>query len=120
MDVAFALDRNGKLDFARNAEGDFYLDDLAVYAVVATLSAHKGAYGWDGTVGTYLHTIKKDGAVTGTRLRSAMADAAAQLVADGTIRSMTGTADRLRVGAWSLTPNWKPIYGQPQKETLRL
>lgn len=120
MDVAFALDHNGRLDFARNADGDFYFDDRAIYAVVATLCAHKGAYGWDGKVGTYLHTITKDGAVTGTRLRSVVADAADQLVAEGTIRTMTGVADRLRAGAWALSLNWQPIYGGAQKEKLRL
>lgn len=63
MDVAFSVTR-GRLDFARNKDGDFYLDDLAVYAVLATFVAHKTEYAFDGDLGTFRHKITKNGSVT--------------------------------------------------------
>ena len=97
---------SGKLTFARNAAGGFYLDDLGVYAVFATLFARKGEYAYDATLGTFLHKVRKDGRLTGTRLNSAAADALDQVRKDRTISSGTSTAQRLTGGAWELRLTW--------------
>lgn len=120
MDVAFRVTAAGKLDFAKDERGEFYLDDREVYAVLATIQAHKKEYAWSSTLGTYLHTIKKDGLVTGTRIKAALADAGAQLVSAGLIHSFDGASQRLATGIWQLLPTWSPIYGRQTKERFFL
>lgn len=105
MDVAFSLDKTGRLTLSRDANGSPFLDERAVYAVFATLAAHKGGYGWD-SVGTDLHTVRKDGRLTGTRLRGIAVDLFDQLKSDELVRSGDGSAERLRTGAWVLTLAW--------------
>ncbi|HNK46875.1 MAG TPA: hypothetical protein PKL17_18975 [Pseudomonadota bacterium] len=117
MDVAFSVTR-GRLDFARNKDGDFYLDDLAVYAVLATFVAHKTEYAFDGDLGTFRHKITKDGSVTGTRLQGCGDDCLEQCVNDELITSGTCRVDRLRPGALSVTLSWKSPTGKPGKVTL--
>lgn len=104
MDAAFSLDKAGRLTLSRDANGSPFLDERAVFAVFATLAAHKGCYGWDGTVGTDLHTIRKDGRLTGTRLRGITVDLFDQL--NELVRSGDGNAERLRTGAWVLSLAW--------------
>ena len=121
MDVAFILNPNtGRLTFARNADGDFYFDDRAIYSVFATLFAQKGQYLFDSTIGTYLYKIKSDVRATGTRLVSVATDAISQVQADGLIRSATATAERLRLGVWSVLLRWKAPSGEDITQPLRL
>lgn len=116
MDVAFTQNpQTGRLTFARNAAGDFYLDDRGTYAVLATLYAQKGRYFWDATVGTYLSTIKQDVRATGTRLIAAASDALEQVRQEGMIRGGSATAERLRLGAWSLPIRWLSPRGEEQR-----
>lgn len=107
LDVAMTRNAAGKLTFAKNAQGGFYLDDRAVYAVFATLFARKGEYAYDATVGTFLHKTKKDGRLTGSRLNSGAADALDQVRKDSLISSGTSAAQRLAVGAWELRIDWQ-------------
>ena len=111
MDVSFSLDKAGRLTLSRDANGSPFLDERAVYAVFATLVAQKGEYGWDGTVGTYLHTVRKDGRMTGTRLRGIAVDLFDQLKSDELVRSGDGNAERLRTGAWVLWLAWTTVGG---------
>lgn len=120
LDVAFAVNAAGRLDFARNGSGDYYLDDRGVYAVLGTLFANKGEYAFDGDVGTFLARVTKDGRTTGTRIASCCDDMAQQLRDDQIIRSASSRADRLRDGAWQITIEWVTASGQRQKETLKL
>lgn len=106
MDVSFSLDKAGRLTLSRDADGSPFLDERAVYAVFATLTAHKGGYGWDGSVGTDLHTVRKDGRMTGTRLRGIAVDLFDQLKADELVRSGDGIGERLRTGVWVLSLAW--------------
>ena len=120
MDVAFVINpANGKLTFARNARGDFYLDNRAVYSVFATLSAEKGRYAHSSTYGTYLGAILKDNRATGTRLTGAATDAFEQLRQAGIISNGSARPERLRVGSWALALNWKTPKGSEQRETVR-
>ena len=90
-----------------------------MYAVFATLAAHKNGYGWDGSVGTDLHSIRKDGRLTGTRLRGIAVDLFDQLKDDELVRSGDGNAERLRTGAWVLSLTWKTSTGSSaQKVSL--
>lgn len=120
MDVSFSLDKAGRLTLSRDATGSPFLDERAVYAVFATLCAHKGGYGWDGTVGTDLHTIHKDGRLTGTRLRGIAVDLFDQLKSDELVRSGDGNAERLRTGAWVLSLAWTTKGGIPAAQKVSL
>lgn len=111
MDVAFSLDKSGRLTLSRDASGSPYLDTRAVYSVIATLAAHKGGYGWDGSVGTVLHKLRKDGRLTGTRLSSVGADLGDQLRGDEIVRSLSASPERLRSGAWGVTLAWTTTVG---------
>ena len=119
MDAAFTV-RNGKLCFARRSDGDIPLDDRAVYSVFTTLFAVKGGYFADGTVGTTLSAIRKDGGATGTRIRGCGADAAEQLTDDRLVRSLSVEPRRLRSGAWVLTLTWQSPSGDQQSERATL
>lgn len=119
MDISFTLDKSGRLSLSRDANGSPFLDERAVFAVFATLAAHKGGYGWDGSVGTDLHTIRKDGRLTGTRLRGIAVDLFDQLKSDELVRGGDGSAERLRTGAWVLSLAWKTSTGSSaQKVSL--
>ena len=119
MDVSFSLDKAGRLTLSRDANNSPFLDERAVYAVFATLAAHKNGYGWDGSVGTDLHSIRKDGRLTGTRLRGIAVDLFDQLKDDELVRSGDGNAERLRTGAWLLSLTWKTSTGSSaQKVSL--
>lgn len=96
----------GKLTFAKNAAGNFYLDDNGVYACFATLFARKGEYAYDPTLGTFLHRVRKDGRLTGTRLNSAASDALDQVRKDRVITAGSSAAQRLVGGAWELRLTW--------------
>lgn len=106
MDLAFKHGKNGKLVFATNSDGDFYLDESGVFAVFATLFARKGEYAYDATVGTFLYKVRRDGRLTGSRLNAAAADALDQVRKDRVISSGTSTAQRLTGGAWELRLDW--------------
>lgn len=106
MDVAFTQNSAGKLVFAKNAQGNFYLDELGVYAVFSTLFARKGEYAYDATLGTFLHKVRKDGRLTGTRLNSAASDALDQVRKDRVITSGSSAPQRLASGAWELRLTW--------------
>lgn len=106
MDIAFTRNSAGKLTFAKNAQGGFYLDDKGVYAVFSTLFARKNEYVYDATLGTFLHKIRKDGRLTGTRLNASASDALDQVRKDGVITSGSSTAQRITGGAWELRLNW--------------
>jgi phage gp46-like protein len=106
VDVAFTRNAQGKLVFAKDAQGGFYLDDRAVFAVFATLFARKGEYAYDATVGTYLHKVRRDGRLTGSRLNAAASDALDQARKDRVISSGTSTAQRISTGAWELRLEW--------------
>lgn len=120
MDASFSLDKAGRLTLSRDVNGSPFLDERAVYAVFATLAAHKGGYGWDGTVGTDLHTIRKDGRLTGTRLRGITVDLFDQLKSDELVRSGDGSAERLRTGAWVLSLAWTTKGGIPTAQKVSL
>lgn len=120
LDLAFAATARGRIDFARNKEGDFFLDDRSVYAVFATLFARKGQYAFDGDVGTFLFKLTKDGRTTGTRLQAVADDSSAQLVQEGLVVSPKSSPQRLRTGAWSVTCEWLSPGGNRQREELRL
>jgi len=121
VDVAFTQDpHSGRLTFARNADGDFYLDTLAVYPVIATLFAEKGRYLFDPAVGTYLSLITQDSRATGSRLTAAQNDALDQCRLDGLLYSGEAQSTKLRPGVWQLIVSWKPIAGANQSRTLRV
>ena len=121
MDIAFSINPStGKLTFAKNAQGNFYLDRKAVYPVLATLFARKGRWGFDETLGTYFNDITKDTTATGSRLTAAATDAFDQLKAGGYITS--GTVDqvtRLRPGVWLLGLRWKTTSGETVTTQIR-
>ena len=121
MDVAFVVNpENFKLTFARNSDGDFYLDTRSVYPVIATVCAAKGKWFHDASVGTYLSTIARDGRATGTRLTAAASDGLDQVAQDGLIRNgATVEVARLRPGAWGLTLRWTTSLGE-QRTALKL
>lgn len=121
MDVAFTVNKNGKLTFARNSAGDFYFDNRAVYSVFSTLFAQKGRYFFDSTVGTYLSTVTKDGRTTATRLVACANDALSQLRDTERVITdfSTPNATRLRSGAWSLALSWSTPSGDIH-ETLKV
>lgn len=106
MDLAFTHDHKGKLVFAKDSAGNFYKDDAGVYAVFTTLFARKGEYAYDATVGTFLHKVRRDGRLTGSRLNAAATDALEQVRKDRVITSGTSTAQRLTSGAWELRLEW--------------
>lgn len=107
MDLAFTHNSAGKLVFAKDSSGNFYKDDAGVYAVFTTLFARKGEYAYDATVGTFLHKIRRDGRLTGSRLNAAAADAIEQVRKDRVITEGSSTAQRLTVGAWELRLEWR-------------
>lgn len=121
MDIAFEIDPStGKLTFAKNTQGDFYLDRKAVYSVLATLFSKKRRWGWDESLGTYFNDITKDTAATGSRLTGVVRDAFEQVQQAGHITS--GTVDqvtRLRPGAWLLGLRWKTTNGETISQTIR-
>ncbi len=108
LDVAFTSTPTGRLSFARK-DGDLFLDDKCVYAVIATLCSIKGRYGWDSSVGTWFTTIKKDGRLTGTRLSAAATDALDQVRAELGITPRDPQADRLSGGRWQLQLRWRSV-----------
>lgn len=110
---------SGLLTFALNSDGDFYLDDRALYPVIATLFAEKGRYAADPTVGTYLATIRQDGAATATRLNAAMSDALEQCRRDGLLVKGSAAATRLRTGAWAMPMSWQPFSGSKVDYTMK-
>lgn len=121
MDVAFKTNSTtGKLTFAKNSDGNFYLDTRAVYPVLATLFADKGAYLWDATLGTYLNKIRKDDRATSSRLVGAGQDAIEQCRQAGYIRAGTVVAERRRPGFWLLAINWTTTRGDSLRENVRL
>ena len=120
MDVAFSRNSSGKLTCAKNAAGSFYLDDLGVYACFATLFARKNEYAYDATFGTFLHKIRKDGRLTGTRLNAAASDALDQVRKDGVITSGSSAAQRLTTGAWELRLAWTVPSRGPVTAAQRL
>lgn len=121
VDLAFKTNPlNGKLTFAKNSDGNFYLDDRAVYPVLVTLFADKGKYLYDANLGTYLNTISKDVRATASRLVGAAQDAIEQCRQAGYIRSGTAKAERIRPGAWALLLNWKTTRGESLAEKVKL
>lgn len=121
MDIAFEIDPStGKLTFAKNAQGNFYLDRKAVYPVLATLFARKGKWGFDESLGTYFNDITKDTSATGSRLTGVVRDALEQVQQAGHITS--GTVDqvtRLRPGVWLLGLRWKTTSGETVTQQIR-
>ena len=121
MDVAFTVNpSNGKLTFAKNAQGNFYLDRKAVYPVLATLFARKGRWGFDESLGTYFNDITKDTTATGSRLTGVVRDALEQVQQAGHITG--GTVDqvtRLRPGAWLLGLRWQTTSGETVTTQIR-
>ena len=121
MDIAFEIDPStGKLTFAKNAQGNFYLDSKAVYSVLATLFARKGKWGFDESLGTYFNDITKDTSATGSRLTGVVRDALEQVQQAGHITS--GTVDqvtRLRPGVWLLGLRWKTTSGETVTQQIR-
>ena len=107
MDLAFKTNPERQAHLCPKPSGNFYLDDRAVYPVLATLFADKGAYLWDSTLGTYLNTIRKDDRATSSRLVGAGQDAIEQCRQAGYIRGGTVKGRAIRPGAWVLLPNWK-------------
>ena len=121
MDVAFKTNAStGKLTFARSSGGNFYLDDRAVYPVLATLFADKGAYLWDATLGTYLNKIRKDDRATSSRLVGAGQDAIEQCRQAAYIRAGSVKAERRRPGFWLLAITWTTTRGESIRENTRL
>lgn len=121
MDVAFKTSSTtGKLTFAKNSDGNFYLDTRAVYPVLATLFADKGAYLWDATLGTYLNKIRKDDRATSSRLVGAGQDAIEQCRQAGYIRTGAVKAERRRPGFWLMAINWTTTSGAPVRESVRV
>ena len=120
MDVAFKTNAStGKLTFTKNTGGNFYLDDRAVYPVLATLFADKGAYLWDPALGTYLNKIKKDDRATSSRLVGAGQDAIEQCRQAGYIRAGSVKAERRRPGFWLMAINWTTTRGDTVRENVR-
>lgn len=121
MDLAFAINPStGKLTFAKNAQGNFYLDRKAVYPVLATLFSKKGRWGWDASLGTYFNDITKDTTATGSRLTAVVRDAFEQVQQAGHIT--TGSVDqvtRLRPGVWLLGLRWKTTSGETISQLIR-
>jgi len=117
VDVAFKTNpANGKLTFARDSRGSFYLDDRAVYPVMATLFTDKGGYLYDSDLGTYLNTIVKDDRATSSRLVGAGQDAIEQCRQAGYIRGGTVKAERLRPGVWGFAMSWTITRGETVRE----
>jgi phage gp46-like protein len=106
VDLAFKHGNNGKLVFATNSDGNFYLDDRGTYAVFSTLFARKGEYAYDATVGTFLYKVRREGRLTGSRLNAAASDALDQVRKDRVVSSGTSTAQRISTGAWELRLEW--------------
>lgn len=111
MDVAFTTTTDGKLTFSRDSAGDVQLDDRAAYGVMATLIAEKGSYSWDGTVGTYLHRLTKDGRLTGTKLSAAASDALDQARQEFGVTPIEATPARAASGKWSILLRWRSVGG---------
>lgn len=121
MDVAFKTNpTTGKLTFARDSRGGFYLDDRAVYSVMATLFADKGGYFWDASIGTYLNSVRKDDRATSSRLVGAAEDAIEQCRQAGYVRSGAVKAERLRPGVWGLAVSWTTTRGENVRQNTRL
>lgn len=120
MDVAFTTTADGKLTFSRDATGDVQLDDRATYGVMATLIAEKGAYAWDGTVGTYLHRLTKDGRLTGTKLSAAATDALYQARQEFGVTPIEATPARAASGKWSILLRWRSVGGSVATATKGL
>lgn len=106
LDVAMVRNASGKLTLAKNAAGGFFLDDRAVYAVFATTFARKGDYAYDATLGTFLHKVRRDGRLTGSRINAAATDAIDQCRQDRAISAGSSSARRLTSGAWELALEW--------------
>lgn len=121
MDVAFTINpTNGKLTYAKNAQGHFYKDNKAVYSVLTTLFARKGKWSFDESLGTYFNDITKDTAATGSRLTGVVRDAFEQVQQAGHITS--GTVDqvtRIRPGVWLLSLRWQTTSGETVTTQIR-
>lgn len=116
MDVAMTRNSAGKLTFAKNAAGGFYLDNTATYAVFCALFAHKGKYQYAPELGTFLHKTRKDGRLTGSKLGAACTDALEQVRQARLISAGSATAERASTGAWALKLNWT-VPGSPRPIT---
>lgn len=120
MDAAFDHTADGKLTFARDAAGDFYLDDLATYAVLSTLCAERGRYAFDAGVGTLLSTVTKDGRATASRLSACASDALEQCRQDQLVRAgATFRVERERSGAFSIALAWQSPTGRAAQTVRR-
>ncbi len=107
----------GKLTLAVGEDGDFSLDDSAVFPVMTALHAHKGEWRWAPTLGTLLNTIKSERRnLTTSQIQAAGEDALAQsraaqppwIAADGSSAvAMRDPYSR----RWSLTLRWKTPSG---------
>lgn len=121
LDVAMTRNRFGKLTFARDSRGGFFLDERAVYAVVGGLFAHKGQYQYSAELGTYLHKARKDGRLTGSKLSAACTDAIDQARQARLISSGSAAPQRLSAGAWLLKLTWTvPGSSRPVTEEVSL
>lgn len=105
----------GKLTLAVGDDGDFSLDDSAVFPVMTALHAHKGEWRWAPTLGTLLNTIKSERRnLTTSQIQAAGEDALAQARAARWIAADSSSAVALRDPAsrrWSLTLRWKTPSG---------
>ena len=109
-------DKTGRLTLSRDANGSPFLDERSVFIGLRDFGPLWGSYGWDSSVGTdHRHTIRKDGRLTGTRLRGIAVDLFDQLKADELVRGGDNSAERLRTGAWVLSLAWKTGVALPPR-----
>lgn len=105
----------GKLTLAVGDDGDFSLDDSAVFPVMTALHAHKGEWRWAPTLGTLLNTIKSERRnLTTSQIQAAGEDALAQARAAGWIAADGSSAVAMRdpySRRWSLALRWKTPSG---------
>ena len=108
LDVALtnSTTTRGRLTFVWDSSGDLVFDDRAAYPVLMSILAHRGAYRWDRTLGTLLHTVTRSRSTTGSQLAAYARDGGAQVEVAGLANNVTTNAQRLASGRWRLRVSW--------------
>jgi len=108
LDVALtnSTTTRGRLTFVWDASGDLVFDDKAGYPVMMSILAHRGAYRWDRTLGTLIHTVTRSRSTTGSQLANYARDGGAQVEVAGLASAVTPNAQRLASGRWRLVVRW--------------
>jgi hypothetical protein len=111
LDVALAPSPTtpGKYTFATGTDGDFYLDDKAVYPVLGCLFARKNEWRWAANFGTAFSSIKNSKRNTASQFIASGQDALSQAQLAGWISPVqagSAGAQRDSAGRWGLNLRW--------------